>query len=75
MVEVTVPLTISKYAGYLSMSRHALNFIVEGLQSPVPNHVVCEVNCLVSIIFHTHQFILYDGLSEVLLLKMFSCVF
>lgn len=24
------------------MSRHALNFIVEGLQSPVPNHVVCE---------------------------------
>ncbi|KAH8520048.1 hypothetical protein H0E87_001492 [Populus deltoides] len=42
MVEVTVPLTISKYAGYLSMSRHALNFIVEGLQSPVPNHVVCE---------------------------------
>lgn len=50
MAKVTVRFNFPKYSGYLSMSRNLFNFIVEGLQSSVPNPVVCEVNCLANII-------------------------
>ncbi|KAJ6385329.1 hypothetical protein OIU77_028493 [Salix suchowensis] len=33
---------LSDFLGYLSMSRNVYNFIVEGLQSPGPNPVVCK---------------------------------